>query len=174
VVRSMVEKWIPTLPFASTVFARMGQIVGTPENCRRLLQRDEAILVFPEGVKGISKTFDKRYQLQDFGLGFMRLALESQAPVVPVAVVGSEEQAPVLVDTSGLARLLGMPALPVTPYGPPLPLPTKYRLYFGEPLRFGGSVDDDEEELERKVAQVKAAVEQLLKDGLARREAVFW
>ena len=77
-VRSMVEKWIQTLPYVSSFMARVGQIVGTPENCRRLLDAEEAILVFPEGVRGLGKPWPQRYQLQDFGLGFMRLALETR------------------------------------------------------------------------------------------------
>src|SRR5215217_4694585 len=109
-MRSMVEKWVPSLPYVSTFMARMGQIVGTPENCRRLLESDEAILVFPEGLRGINKLWPQRYQLQEFGLGFMRLALETRTPIVPVAVVGAEEQAPALMDLKPLARLLGMPA----------------------------------------------------------------
>src|SRR5512143_1662276 len=68
-VRSMVEKFVPAVPFASYLFARWGQITGTPENCRRLLQDEEAILVFPEGARGISKPFTQRYQLQEFGYG---------------------------------------------------------------------------------------------------------
>ena len=74
-VRSMIEHFVPTVPFASYFLSRWGQVTGTPENCRRLLADDEAILVFPEGARGISKPFSKRYQLADFGLGFMRLAL---------------------------------------------------------------------------------------------------
>jgi hypothetical protein len=91
-VRAMVERWIPTLPFVSTFFSRIGQVVGVPDNCRRLLDRDELILVFPEGVRGISKPYTERYQLQPFGVGFVRLAIQSRAPVVPVAIIGSEEQ----------------------------------------------------------------------------------
>ncbi|MFN2164900.1 MAG: 1-acyl-sn-glycerol-3-phosphate acyltransferase, partial [Anaerolineae bacterium] len=86
-VRSMVETWVPSLPLLSYLFLRWGQIVGTRENCRMLLEADEAILAFPEGVRGINKPFSRRYQLQEFGLGFMRLALMTGAPVVPVAVV---------------------------------------------------------------------------------------
>ena len=77
IVRAMIEKWAASLPYVSTFFARGGQIVGTPENCRRLLASEEAILVFPEGVRGIAKLWPQRYQLQEFGLGFMRLALET-------------------------------------------------------------------------------------------------
>src|SRR5580698_5773689 len=76
----------PPVPFASYLFARWGQITGTPENCRRLLAADEAVLVFPEGARGISKPFSKRYQLAEFGTGFMRLALETGTPIVPIAV----------------------------------------------------------------------------------------
>ncbi len=98
VVRAMVERWVPTLPFVSTFMARCGQVVGTQDNCRRLLAADEALLVFPEGVRGLNKPFQRRYQLQRFGHGFMRLALETGAPIVPVGVVGAEEQAPQLFD----------------------------------------------------------------------------
>jgi 1-acyl-sn-glycerol-3-phosphate acyltransferase len=173
VARALVEKWVPTLPFVSTFMSRCGQIVGTPENCRRLLAADEAILVFPEGVRGLNKPWRQRYQLQKFGPGFMRLALESSAPVVPCAVVGAEEQAPALLDLKRLARLLGMPAFPITPTLLPFPLPARYHIRFGEPMRFTGSPDDDDAELERKVAEVEHAVAELVARGLAERTSVF-
>ena len=91
-LRSMVERWVPSLPHVSTLFARLGQVLGTPENCRYLLENEEVVLVFPEGARGISKTIDKAYQLQEFGHGFMRLAMENKTPIVPVGVVGAEEQ----------------------------------------------------------------------------------
>ena len=175
-VRSMLEYFVPTVPFASYLFARWGQITGTPENCRRLLASEEAVLVFPEGARGISKPFSKRYQLAEFGKGFLRLALEMQAPVIPVAVVGAEEQAPA-VNVKSLARLLGTPAFPIVPYPPfvPLvPLPVKYRLYFGEPMRFTGDPDDDDEVLDDKVASVKNRIQSMLHLGLRERDHVFW
>jgi 1-acyl-sn-glycerol-3-phosphate acyltransferase len=173
-IRAMVEKWVPALPWVSTFMARVGQIVGTPENCRRLLENDEAILVFPEGVRGISKLWVNRYQLQEFGLGFMRLALETNTPIIPIAVVGAEEQAPALVNVKPLAKLLGFPAFPLTPTGLPLPLPTKYRLYFGDPLFFTGRADDEDAELEKKVKVVRAAIQSMLEVGLKARKHVFW
>ncbi len=174
IIRSMVEKWVPSLPWVSTFFARVGQIVGTPENCRRLLEKDEAILVFPEGLKGISKLYPQRYQLQEFGLGFMRLALETNTPIVPIAVIGSEEQAPAVMNLKPLAKLLGFPVLPVTPYGLPFPLPVKYRLHFGDPIYFTGRADDEDSELEKKVKVVRAAVQTMIEQGLKDRKAVFW
>src|SRR5437016_13882727 len=173
VVRAMVEKWAPTLPFVAPFFARIGQVVGTPENCRRLLAAGETIMVFPEGVRGLNKTYDKRYQLQEFGSGFMRLALETQTPVLPVAVVGAEEQAPAFFDFKAAAKLIGFPSLPITLTLVPLPLPVKYHLWFGAPMKFSGSPDDDDTELERKVRDVKAQIQALIGPGLSQRKGIF-
>ena len=173
VARAMVEKWAPTLPFVAPFFARIGQVVGTPENCRRLLAAGETIMVFPEGTRGLNKTYDKKYQLQDFGTGFMRLALETNTPIVPVGVVGAEEQAPAFFDFKAAAKLIGFPALPITLTGVPLPLPVKYHLWFGAPMRFSGSAEEDDSELERKVREVKAAVQALLRRGLDERKGIF-
>ncbi len=175
-VRSMVEYFVPTVPFASYLFSRWGQITGTPENCRRLLSAEEAVLVFPEGVRGLSKPFSQRYQLVEFGRGFLRLALETQSPIVPVAVIGAEEQAPA-VNVRALAKLLRVPSFPVVPYPPfvPIvPLPVKYRVYFGEPMTFEGDPDDDDEVLEDKVKTVRNRIQSLIQMGLRERQHVFW
>jgi 1-acyl-sn-glycerol-3-phosphate acyltransferase len=176
VIRAMVEKFVPTVPFVSYLFARWGQITGTPENCIRLLEEDEAILVFPEGARGISKPFNKRYQLQEFGLGFMRLALQTKTPIVPIAVVGAEEQMPAM-NFSPLAKLLGAPSFPISPIPPFLPLfplPTKYRLYFGEPRLFEGDPDDDDEVIEEMVKIVRTRIQSMIQVGLKERKHVFW
>jgi len=175
-VRSMVEYYVPTVPFASYLFSRWGQITGTPENCRRLLAAEEMVLVFPEGVRGISKDFSRRYQLAEFGKGFLRLALEMQTPIIPVAVIGAEEQAPA-VNVKSIAKLLRLPSFPVVPYPPfvPLvPLPVKYRLYFGEPMTFTGDPDDDDEVLDGQVNQVRSKIQSMIQVGLREREHVFW
>jgi len=179
-VRSMIERWVPTLPFVSSYMARCGQVLGTPENCRRLLANGETILAFPEGQPGVNKTFDKRYQLQDFGYGFMRLALESGAPIVPVAVIGAEEQAPSFHNARGLARLIGAPAFPITPTFPLLPLigllpyPVKYRIWFGQPMVFEGDPDEEDSIVGAQVADVRTALADLIDHGLQERKHVFW
>ncbi len=177
-VRAMVEKWAVSLPFVSLLFARVGQVVGVPENATRLLAQGEALLVFPEGVRGISKTFDQRYKLTEFGLGFMRLAIETDTPIVPVAVVGGEEQYISVANLEGLAKLLRAPAFPIIPQiflpGGQLPLPTKYRLWFGEPMRFSGDPDDDDAVIEEKVWLVKQTVQSMLNRGLKERKHIFW
>lgn len=175
--RSMVEKWSAELPFVSVFFPRVGQVLGMPENARRLLELDQAVVVFPEGSRGISKTFDRRYQLVDFGLGFMRLALETGSPIVPVSVIGAEEQYPSIADLKPLAKLLGMPAFPVMPqllFGALAPLPTKYRLQFGEPLVFDGDPDDDDAVIEEKVWVVKTTIQGMINRGLRERKHIFW
>jgi 1-acyl-sn-glycerol-3-phosphate acyltransferase len=175
--RAMLERFVATLPFASVWFPRVGQVLGTPENARHLLEKEEALIVFPEGVKGISKAYADRYKLAPFGPGFMRLALETNSPIVPVAVIGAEEQYPSIADLKPLARLLGLPALPIIPQllvGMWAPLPTKYRVYFGEPLKFDGDPDDDDATIEEKVWVVQATIQSMVNRGLKERRAVFW
>lgn len=174
ICRAMVEKWAPTLPFIAPFFARIGQVVGTPENARRLLLSGETLVIFPEGTRGLNKTFEKRYQLQEFGLGFMRLALETGTPIVPVAVIGAEEQAPALFDFKAGAKALGFPALPITPTLLPVPLPVKYHLHFGEPMRFVGNPDDEDSELERRVREVKTRIQTMMDRGLVERGGLFF
>jgi len=174
--RSMVEKWTAELPFVASLFPRLGQVVGTPDNARRLLRNEEALLVFPEGARGIAKPFDQRYRLVEFGLGFMRLALETGTPIVPVAVVGAEEQYPSVADLQPLAKALKIPSFPIIPQlllGIVAPLPTRYHIYFGEPLRFEGDADDDDSVIQEKVALVKTRIETLVARGLSERESIF-
>lgn len=177
-IRAMVEKWTQTLPFVSLFFSRVGQVVGVPENARRLLESNEALLVFPEGARGISKTFDRRYQLTEFGLGFMRLAMETSTPIIPIAVIGAEEQYVSVANLDRLARILGAPAFPLLPQlalpGGFLPLPTRYRLYFGEPMRFSGDPDDEDAVIEEKVWLVRATIQSMLNRGLKARKSIFW
>jgi 1-acyl-sn-glycerol-3-phosphate acyltransferase len=178
VVRAMIEKWALSLPFASTFFNRVGQVVGVPENARRLLEMDELLLVFPEGTRGINKPFNRRYQLQEFGLGFMRLAIETGTPIVPVAVVGAEEQYVSLGNIDWIASALKMPSFPLVPQllvpGGQLPLPMKYRIYFGEPLRFGGDPHDDDVVIGDKVWLVKQTIQDMLNRALVQRKHLFY
>lgn len=176
--RSMVERLVPSLPYASVFFARLGQVLGTPENCRRLLGQDALVLVFPEGARGISKTYDKAYSLQEFGHGFMRLALETQTPIVPIGVVGAEEQYLTFWNLESVAKALGLPAFPIVlnmliPFIGWMPLPVKYRIYFGEPLYFEGDPEEDDIEIGKKVSVVKNAIDGLVKRGLEEREGYF-
>jgi 1-acyl-sn-glycerol-3-phosphate acyltransferase len=177
VMRAMVDKWTATLPFVSMFFNRVGQVVGVPENARRLLGMDELLLAFPEGTRGVAKPFARRYELEEFGLGFMRLAIETETPIVPVGVIGAEEQYVSFGNFRWAARALNLPVFPLVPQvlvpGGQLPLPTKYRIHFGEPMRFYGDPHDSESVIADKVWLVRQSVAHLLRQGLATRQSVF-
>lgn len=175
--RAMVERWTVELPFISALFPRVGQVLGSPENARRLLEREESLIVFPEGARGISKTYRERYKLTEFGLGFMRLALATKTPIVPVSVVGAEEQYISVANAPWLARALGMPAFPIIPQlflGMLLPLPVKYRLRFGRPIHFDGDPDADDRVIEEKVMLVRRRIEAQLAKDLDERRRLFF
>ena len=177
-VRAMVDRWVANLPFVSSYFSRIGSVIGNREAATKLLDCDEALLVFPEGIRGISKPFTRRYQLQPFGHGFLRIALETNSPILPVAIIGAEEQYINLGNSELLARQLKMPVYPLIPqmYVPfgQVPLPTKYRLYFGEPLRFSGRADADSNQIADQVHVVQKAIQDQLNLGLRQRRGVFF
>jgi 1-acyl-sn-glycerol-3-phosphate acyltransferase len=170
--RAIVERWAGRLPFVNVFFARVGQVVGTHENFARLLADGEAVLVFPEGVEGIRKPITQRYRVQRFHVGFVEHALRARAPIVPMAILGSDDQAPILFDVKPLARLLGLPTAPITPTFPwlgplgLLPYPVRYRIVYGEPLRFHERFDPDaaqEPGVVRALAnQVRRAIQTLI------------
>ena len=110
----------------------------------------------------------------------MRLAIETSTPIIPCAVIGAEEQAPTVYNAAAIGKLFGFPAFPITPLHPlipglgMLPLPTKYKIYFGSPMQFEGNANDEDEAIIRKVDQVKGAMQRMIDDGLAARDGVFW
>ena len=178
-VRGMGEFYLPTVPFFNVFMHRCGSVVGTPTNCRALLEQEEAIMVFPEGERGFVKTWAERYQLQRFGLGFMRLALETGTPIVPVGIVGSEEQSPGLANLRSVGKLIGSPAFPITLTFPWLglagflPLPVKFHIHFGRPLRFEGDSDEDDSHIEARVETVKDAIREQVAAGREARKGFF-
>lgn len=175
VLRAVADHFVPALPWIGTLFARSGVVGGSRGNARALLEAGELLLIFPEGTPGILKPWSQRYQLQDFRVGFAELAIRHSAPVVPVGVVGAEEQLPALFASKRLGALVGAPAvaIPIVP----LPLPVRYHLHYGEPLRFDqeyAPAQADDPLIVREAAErVKAAVAALIKTGLATREGVF-
>lgn len=172
-VKAMIEKFFQRLPFVNVMMTRSGQLTGLPENCQRLLREDQLVLVFPEGARGGGKTVWERYELKSFGTGFMRMALATRSPIIPFGFIGGEEVCPALVNVKPVARLLGMPYLPITPTILPLPLPAKCAVYFGEPLYFEGRDDEDDEAIGEKVEIVRQRVAQLIERGLADRTGIF-
>lgn len=166
-VTGMVEKFAGNWPFVSEWFSRVGQLPGLPEHAVRLLQDGRLLMVFPEGARGTGKLFKDRYRLVQFGTGFMRIALQTGAPIIPFAFIGGEEALPTVYHARTLARLVGAPYWPVPPYLIPFPLPLGCEIHFGRPMHFAGTGREPDEVIEGYVEQVKRVVEVLVLRGCA-------
>jgi 1-acyl-sn-glycerol-3-phosphate acyltransferase len=181
--RFLVLDWAFQLPYVSVAMRKLGGVVASPYNALRLLEQDELVAVFPEGVKGAGKPFKERYRLQRFGRGgFVELALRTGSPIVPVAVVGSEEIYPKLGEAPGLARLIGAPYFPITPTFPwlgglgTLPLPSKWRIEFGEPIdtaRFGPDAAEDRSFVFELSERVRETIQNKVYENLVARGSAF-
>jgi len=170
-VHGMAEHRLMSLPILGRAARRIGAVDGTRAACLDLLRAGAVVLTFPEGVKALAKPFSERYRLRPFGHGFVHVALMTGAPIVPVAVIGAEEEAPLLANPRWLARLVRTPVAPITPTLF-VPLPVKYRVYFGAPLRLGGRPGS--QAVACHVEQIRAALAALIARGLAERRHVFF
>lgn len=170
--RPIADYFVPSLPWIGSTFARTGTVGGSRGNARALLQAGELLLLFPEGTPGIGKRFRERYTLQDWRPGHCELAIRHRAVLVPTAVVGAEEQMPQIARLPGLGLVPYLP-IPATPF----PLPVRYHIHYGEPFRFFDEFDpsdaDDPDVVRACAVRVKAAVQDLLDQGLAQRDGVF-
>lgn len=183
-VRFLVEDMFSTLPFLSPFLARIGAARASRQNAERLLQKGDLVCVFPEGEKGTGKRYAERYQLQRFGRGgFVKLCMQTKAPLVPVAVVGAEETYPIIARLERLGKPLGLPYVPVTPAWPLLgplgliPLPSKWRIRFGKPVRFdkyGKQAAKDEILVSRIKEDVRDRIQEMLDDMLKKRRSAWF
>ena len=182
-VRALVASQFMGMPVMSWFLRRTGQAVGHPDDTRRLLERDELVLVFPEGTRGTGKSFRDRYRLRRFGRGgFVATAIRARAPIIPVSVVGSEEIYPMVGDLQPVARLLGLPYFPVTPFWPwlgPLgmiPLPSKWRIQFHAPIDVSDlsfKDADDQHQVMALADEVRDTIQRGIYDNLKLRRGVF-
>ncbi len=182
-VRALVASLFMGMPVLSWFLRRTGQTVGHPDDTRRLLEQDQLVLVFPEGVRGTGKLYRDRYKLRRFGRGgFVSTAIRAGAPIVPVSVVGSEELYPMLSDAAPVAKLLGLPYFPITPFFPWLgpfgmvPLPSKWRIQFHPPVHVEVHPPDaaDDQNLVMALSdQVRETIQQGIYENLKLRRSVF-
>jgi len=170
-VHGMGDHRLMQLPILGRVAARIGAVDGRRQTCQDLLQAGAAVLTFPEGVAALDRRFRDRYRLRPFGHGFVHVALATAAPIVPVAVIGAEEEAPIFANPRWLARLLGTPVAPLAPTLV-VPLPAKYRLWFGAPIHLRGPATP--EVVARHAATVRGALEDLVRRGLDARRHTFF
>jgi 1-acyl-sn-glycerol-3-phosphate acyltransferase len=181
--RFLVLDWAFGLPWVSVAIRRSGGVPASPYNALRLLEQDHLVMVFPEGAKGVGKPWSERYRLQRFGRGgFVELALRTGSPVVPVAIVGSEEIYPKLGELPGVARLLGAPHIPITPTFPLLgplgaiPLPSRWRIAFGAPIDLAGlgpGAAEDRGTVLEVAEAVRAQIQAMVHQSLIERQGAF-
>jgi 1-acyl-sn-glycerol-3-phosphate acyltransferase len=181
--RFLVLDWAFTLPFVSVAMRKVGGVVASPYNASRLLEEDELVAVFPEGAKGAGKDFSERYRLQRFGRGgFVEIALRAGAPIIPVAVVGSEEIYPKVGESKLMARAIGAPYFPITPTFPLLgplgtiPLPSRWRIEFGQPIltdTFGEDAAEDRALVFELSERVRDEIQRMVYENLVRRGSAF-
>ena len=182
-VRFLVLRWVIDLPWLSTAVRKLGGAVASPYNAVRLLEQEHLVAVFPEGERAIGKDWSERYRLRRFGRGgFAEIALRTGAPIVPVAVVGSEEIYPKLADLGPLARLIGAPYFPITPTFPALgplgavPLPSRWRIEFCEPIEtasLGPEAADDRHLVLELAERVRETIQERLLTGVVERGSAF-
>jgi 1-acyl-sn-glycerol-3-phosphate acyltransferase len=182
-VRALVASLFMGMPVLSWFLRRTGQTVGHPDDTRRLLDRDELVLVFPEGVKGTGKPFKDRYRLRRFGRGgFVATAIRAGAPIIPISVVGSEEIYPMVADAGPVAKLFGLPYFPITPTWPwlgPLgviPLPSKWRIQFHPAVRtelIAAESADDQSLVMTISDEVRNTIQKGVYENLKLRRGVF-
>jgi 1-acyl-sn-glycerol-3-phosphate acyltransferase len=172
------------LPFVGEAARKAGATLACNEDAQRMLSSGELVGVWPEGFKGIGKPYSERYKLQRFGRGgFVSAAIRTGVPIVPCSVVGAEEIYPLVGNMPALARLLGLPYLPITPFFPALgllglvPLPSKWLIEFGEPIRtdsYDEGAADDPMLVFNVTDQVRETIQQTLYTLLMQRRSVFY
>ena len=179
--RWLVEDQVFYAPILGTLLNRLGAVRASPENATRLLAEGRPVCVFPEGIQGIGKPYRERYRLKRFGRGgFVRLALKTGVPILPVAIVGGEESLPLLAKLP--AAFLGMPYLPITPLGP-IPLPAKWLVRIGAPLALPEQHEQPGEApagtaalavVESLVEQTRHRIEEMLRELLRARCGAYF
>ncbi|MCW2668436.1 MAG: 1-acyl-sn-glycerol-3-phosphate acyltransferase [Frankiales bacterium] len=184
-LRLLAADLVFTLPVVAPIARKSGNTLACNADAERLLSSDELVGVFPEGFKGIGKPFSERYKLQRFGRGgFVSAALRTGKPIIPVSIVGAEEIYPILGNSKTLARLLGLPYVPITPLFPwlgpvgALPLPSKWLIEFGEPIEtahLGGQAAAEDPMLVFNLTdQVRETIQSTLYTLLMQRRSVFF
>lgn len=182
-VRNLYANWFPTLPYVSSALVKMGQALASVENGTRLLNQDELVGVFPEGYKGVSKLYKDRYKLARFGRGgFVKMAISTGAPIIPVSVVGAEETYISIAKSSTLARLSGFPYFPISLRFPwlgllgTIPLPTKWYIDIGEPIpmdEYGPEAINDSVLISELTDQIRNIIQEMINTRLELRSSIF-
>lgn len=173
ILRAMVERFMAQLPFIGDFAAQTGSILGDRANCSFLIDHGESILVFPEGVRGISKNTPDFYKLKYFSEGFYRIALQKKTPILPVCVIGAEEMFPFVFHSKRLAKILKVPAIPLT--ANLFPLPSPIDIYIGQEIPIPAHLESEasDKEVKENVFHIENTIKRMLITGLKNRRPFF-
>lgn len=169
ILRAMVERFFVALPFVGTLAAEGGAVLGDRQNCLNLLKQNQSVLVFPEGVKGIAKNTSDYYKLQPFTRGFYRISLSSGVPILPVVVIGAEEFFPFVYHPMKLARLLHLPALPVSANYIPLPSPVDIHILPALEVPDGVNAESPDKVIDDYIFHIEKLMRDKIQEGLKTR-----
>lgn len=184
-VYGLADGWFLGIPGLGTLSALVGLSSASPGNGQRVLHDGQQLaLMFPEGAAGPAKLARERYQLRAFDAGFVTLAMRAGVPVVPIAVVGSDEASPLVWKSDRLARVLGMPYAGITAnqvvLGPVLgsvvTFPVKFRLRALPPIHFDAVPHEngyDHTIVAAHADRVRAAIQDAVLDMLRTRRSIW-
>jgi len=184
-VYGMADFFFRGVPWFGTMWARVGGVTAHPDNALRLLRdQGQLALVFPEGTKGPSKTYTDRYRLRRFGRGgFVEIAMRAGVPVVPITVVGAEESMPILFRLPSVARMLGVPYVPVTanmlafgPLGVLLYFPSKFKIRVLDPVKFdvpSGQERYSKSRIMDEAEKIRTNMQETLYEMLRERRSIW-
>ena len=181
--RFLIHPGLIKFPFLFNYMTKLGGIVACQENASYVLERDEPLGIFPEGIRGAFTSYADAYRLGKFGRDeFVRFALRHQAPIVPFVTVGSAETYPVLkrLEWGWWKRRTEWPCLPITPTFPllpPVPLPSKWHTEFLDAVAVAGRYPPEAADHPATVRaisrEVRARMQAAIDSMLARRKSLF-
>lgn len=168
------------LPGLSHLYRKVGAAFAAPEDAAWVLDHGHLLGVFPEGVRGFQKPLSEAYRLRRFGRGgFVQQAMRTGAPIVPAAIVGSEEVHPALFTSRTLAQLVRL-AFPqqrveeMAVWLNPIPLPVHWRIHFLEPVDPGPATDHpDRLAVLETTEHIKESIQSEIDRILAHRTTIF-
>ncbi len=172
-LRAMIERFMAQLPFLGDFAAQSGAILGDRANCEYLIDHGESILVFPEGVRGISKNTPDYYKLRSFSQGFYRIALQKKTPILPVCVIGAEEMFPFVFQAKKIASLFKIPAVPLSLNFFPLPSPIDIYISPEIPIPETLGEEASEKEVRENVFHIENTIRRMIIQGLKNRRPFF-
>ena len=177
--RFLIHPSLTKFPFLADFMAKLGGIMACQENGDWVLQQEELLGVFPEGIRGAFTMYDRAYTLGKFGRDeFVRMALRNRAPILPFVTVGSAEIYPILkrVDWSWFKRYTEWPFLPIT--AAPFPLPSKWHTQFLPPMhieqQYGPEAAEDQKTVHRISLEVRQRMQAAVDEMLLRRKSIFF